>query len=225
MPECLEQVMLSQNNEIKIKLFVSPMFDSNCYVLYDTHQAIVVDPSVSLKEIKKEIDVPTVGVFLTHGHVDHIWEIESFIKENIKIYLHKHALEKLGNANKNYSNHFRKEINIHLKEEQVEIIHDKQNINIFQEPLVVIETPGHTNCSIMLLVSHYMLSGDTLFFDTIGRTDLFSGNSSTMIESIKKIKQITTNYQVYPGHGVSSTLDREKECNHYFTRSIHGKNR
>ncbi len=79
----------------------------------------------------------------------------------------------------------------------------------------VIETPGHSPGSVTLRCSNALFSGDTLFRDSCGRTDLEGGNMETMLASLKKLSALEGNYEVYPGHGDSTNLDRERSFNYY----------
>ena len=79
----------------------------------------------------------------------------------------------------------------------------------------VIQTPGHTEGSVCLLVEDAMFSGDTLFAGSCGRTDLPGGSWATILKSLKRLAAMDKDYAVYPGHGPSTTLAEEKQWNPY----------
>ena len=77
-------------------------------------------------------------------------------------------------------------------------------------------TPGHSDCSIMLIIDDYMFSGDMVFRGSIGRYDFYSSNYQSILESIERIKSLPKNYTIYPGHGNRTSLEFEKRNNPYF---------
>ena len=86
-----------------------------------------------------------------------------------------------------------------------EICNDKE--------IKVIFTPGHTIGSVCYCLDNNMFSGDTLFRGKVGRTDLATGNENDMLNSLKKLYDLETDYSVYPGHGLTTSLYREKSLN------------
>ena len=184
---------------------------SNCYLVNILDKTYLVDASVSVNVIKqyaKKID----GVLITHGHIDHICYLKD-IKEafKCKVYCHKNAIEKIENNRLNYSRSFG--INVNLKLDEYNIIREGDKIdNIFK----VVETPGHTNCSVCYVCDGVMFTGDMLFSGSIGRTDLYSGSNKEMDDSILKLCRIEGDFEVYPGHGEKTRLGIEKRNNPYF---------
>ena len=79
----------------------------------------------------------------------------------------------------------------------------------------IINTPGHSIGSVCILIENFLFSGDTLFYGSIGRTDLPTGNQVEIEQSLKKIKNLDENIIVYPGHGPSTTIKQELSHNHY----------
>jgi glyoxylase-like metal-dependent hydrolase (beta-lactamase superfamily II) len=95
------------------------------------------------------------------------------------------------------------------------LLYDNQNIKLNGILFSILHTPGHTKGSICLLFSKFVITGDTLFAGSIGRTDLNSGNETDMINSIKKLKKLNPNLIVYPGHGMQTTIKNEIKLNPY----------
>lgn len=184
---------------------------SNCYLVNILDKTYLIDASVKpsfIKQYTKKLD----GVLITHGHVDHICCVKE-IKDafNCKVYCHKNAIEKIENNKLNYASAFG--IYKDLKLDEYCVVKEGSKIDdIFK----VIETPGHTNCSVCYIVSDVMFSGDMLFNGSIGRTDLYSGSNKEMRNSIIKLSRIEGDYEVYPGHGEKTRLGIEKRNNPYF---------
>ena len=93
---------------------------------------------------------------------------------------------------------------------------DGDILNFFGLRIKVIETPGHTNGSVCYLVDNALFTGDTLFYESIGRTDFATGNSFQMQKSLKKLFSLEGDYKVYPGHADFTTLAHERKFNPYY---------
>lgn len=160
----------------------------NCYLLEKENNCLLIDPGDDYEEIKKLIDGKNVvGILITHSHFDHVASVDNLVKEfNYPVY----NLE-----------------NLQVGENKI------QNFSF-----ELIETFGHTMDS----VSYYfkkekkMFTGDFLFYGTIGRCDFIESNEEEMLKSIQKISSYEDDITVYPGHGRSTTLGREKKKNPYF---------
>ena len=195
---------------MEIKTFTSGPFQVNSYLIKLENEAIVIDPFQSKDILKETKNIKYI--ILTHGHIDHILAVNE-IKEktNAKIAIHKEDLKLLNNENENMSISF----NVKLKQIIPDILlEDNQVLELKNKKLKIIHTPGHTQGSISILTENNLFSGDTLFKDSIGRTDLPTGNLDQEINSIKtKLLPLSDNTIVYPGHGEITTLKKEKESN------------
>ena len=87
---------------------------------------------------------------------------------------------------------------------------------------LVMETPGHSPSSVSLLCENALFSGDLLFKDSVGRTDLPGGDLNTLLQSLKKVAALPDDCEIYPGHLESTTLDDEKRMNQYMRYAING---
>ena len=92
---------------------------------------------------------------------------------------------------------------------------DGDTLTLAGIPIQVLETPGHTPGSVCLIMEDTLFSGDTLFAGSCGRTDLPCGDARAMRDSLRRLAALSENYWVCPGHGPSSTLNREKQTNPY----------
>ena len=134
-------------------------------------------------------------------------------KTKAKIAIHKDDLELLNNENENLS----KEFDFKLKNIKPDIIlEDNQLLNFEDRDIEIIHTPGHTQGSICLLIKNILFSGDTLFKESIGRTDLPGGDLDQEINSIKqRLLTLPNETMVLPGHGERTTIKHEKEDNFF----------
>lgn len=201
---------------MKIKRIVVGVYAVNCYIVYnDEKKGFIVDPGGDYDDICKFIEQENITlefILLTHGHADHIGAVK-FLKENfnLPIYVSERERNLLKNPVINLSTTippFKKlqlNADVYLK--------DGDNINFYGENLTVMETPGHTDGSICVLMNDVIFTGDTLFRMSIGRSDLAMGNYEDIMLSLKKIYKIEGEYKILPGHGAESSLTFEKENN------------
>ncbi len=204
--------------EIKIGRMVLSICQTNCYFLYreDTKKCIVVDPADQGGHIYRALTgngFEIAGILLTHGHFDHIWGVRE-LKElsGAKVYALEEERELLGNARKNVSAQAGRACTL----EADAYVTDGQSLTIADMTCQVIATPGHTagGCCYYFAEAGFLLSGDTLFADSVGRTDLPTGSMGTLVRSIKdKLFVLPQQVKVYPGHGDATTVGYEKKYN------------
>lgn len=207
---------------------------TNCYFYsFNKKDCLIIDPGAEPLRIisaLENLNLIPAGIVLTHGHFDHTLgclNIKRHFEKrgiNIKIAIHHADRTYLGRSGeRNNRKHF-----IFLGEEAAQIFDElfeklpepdlllKQGINVFKSGLVVMETPGHTPGSICLYAKKdgLLFSGDTLFFESIGRTDLPGGNHDLLLKSLKeKILKLPPTTNIYPGHGPPTNLERELKGN------------
>lgn len=200
---------------MKIKKFDQGMISANCYVISDNDEAIVIDPGVKeqyILDYVNEQQLLITTIVFTHGHIDHILHVEELKKAtNALVAVHSLDNELLTDSFKNgaylfgLSNKFSKgDI----------LLHNNDNIPFGDKELIVIETPGHTPGSICLKVDNHVFTGDTLFYLSVGRTDLGMGDQQALQQSInEKLLTLPDETIIYPGHGKQSTIVFEKKHN------------
>lgn len=206
---------------MEIKRLVLGMVRTNCYIAYteDTKKAVIIDPAADSARIIKEIaalGVVPEAVLLTHGHFDHMLAADSLRKEyHIPVCILEEDAELLQNPGLNCSELFlRMSYGIAADERLV----DGQVLAVLDGRLKVIATPGHTagSCCYYAAEDNILFSGDTLFQESIGRTDLPTGQAAQLSHSIKeKLYVLPENTLVLSGHGVETTIGEEKQYNPY----------
>ena len=201
---------------MNIKRIVVGVYAVNCYIVYnDNKNGFIVDPGGDSDEIIKFVDEEKINlefILLTHGHADHIGAAK-IIKEkyNLPIYASIKEKELLKDSIINLSKSIPPFKGIELIADKW--LYDEEIIDFHGEKLSIMETPGHTVGSICILMDSVLLSGDTLFRMSIGRSDLATGSFDEIINSVKKLYNLKKDYRVLPGHGAESTLQFEKENN------------
>ena len=188
-------------------------YGSNCYLLEEGGEALIVDPSAAasaiLRKLREDGCTP-VGILLTHGHFDHIMSIDTLrqAEPNLKVYVHEEDAPMLADGQKNgFSFFFRQDRT--WKNADV-LLTDGQEITVGSATLRVVHTPGHSPGSVCYLCESegIMLTGDTLFSDNIGRCDLWGGSYATIRQSLKRLRDYDGGLTILPGHGGSNTLSK-----------------
>lgn len=198
---------------MEIETIISGRLDNNTYIVKSGNKAIIIDAAASVDEIKKVLgNNEVVGVFLTHGHFDHISNLDNIIKAfNTKCFLNYNAIDKLYNPHTNCSEMFNFEHKSTLSSDSFVVVHDAEVFNILPKVIfVALYTPGHTDCGMTYVIDNCMFTGDLIFKRDIGRSDLPTSSRLDLQQSLAKIYKRKKNYLIYPGHGLSTTLDEER---------------
>ncbi len=190
---------------------------SNCYIVGsdETKEAAIIDPGAQFEKIDnklKELGLIPKIIILTHAHGDHIGAVKNFVEMyGTKVYIHEEDKEMLKDPEKNFSKGITgKSISITPDVE----LKDGDVIELGGMKLEIIHTPGHTRGGICIKVENIMMTGDTLFNRSIGRTDFPGGSFDDIITSIReKIFKYDDETIVYPGHNSPSTIKSEKMGN------------
>ena len=162
---------------------------------------------------EREIELAGKKVLLTHGHFDHIMAAKK-VKEyyQIPVYAGIHEEELLADAQKNLSAMWAEGFTMKADE----LVVDNQKLEIAGMKITVIETPGHTSGGVCYYIEkeHVLFAGDTLFFESYGRTDFSGGSMFSLIRSLgKKLFVLPDETDVYPGHGQATSIGYEKTHN------------
>lgn len=208
---------------MKIKRIQAGMYAANCYIVYsedEIKEAVIIDPGGDYESIIKEVknnELSVKWIVLTHGHGDHIGAVNAIKKYfNVPIMIHKDDKEMVKDSALNLS------VNMSMggiSFEPDQLLSDGDKIDFGDSHLTVIHTPGHTKGGICLYSPGVLITGDTLFEGSIGRTDLFGGNYDSLMRGIKnKLLQLPEDTVIYPGHGGQSTLKKEKITNPFLRK-------
>ena len=195
--------------------------NGNTYIVGNEQEVIVIDPANKISSITSAIKSRKVlGVFLTHAHYDHFKTLDAFLKKyNVSLYIHKNGVNKLTDINSSCAFFFSVNFLNNINTENIVYVKDNEVINLNSITVKVITTPGHTNCSVVYQIEDSMFTGDTLFNDGVGRTDLPTSNTVQLINSLKKLLDNNNQKIIYPGHGNPSTLDEERKYNDFYRRT------
>ena len=192
---------------------------SNTYIFIDTSNAcVVIDPSKDYDGIinyieKNELNIK--AVLLTHAHFDHIRGVDRLInKYHCPLYVGFDEADSLYNPYLNCSSLMSNE---YILQSKAITISDNEVLKLLDEDIICISTPYHTLGSICFYLrnSGLLFTGDFLFKGSVGRSDLPTSSPKSFIGSINKIINLDENIKIYPGHGPSSSIKKEKEFNPY----------
>ncbi len=203
-----------------IKKLTIGAFASNNYLVIceDTKDAVLIDAGGDYKSTIQQIKDSKAGlkyIFYTHAHLDHI-SGDRELKKNLqlKTFLHK--------DDQFLVEMFKEQLKMFAMPELDEPIIDEninhgQKLDVGNLKFEVIHTPGHSPGSVCYLVEDALFSGDTLFADSVGRTDLPGGSYEQLEDSIlNRLFTLDENIKVYPGHGSSTSIGYEKQNNPFF---------
>lgn len=204
--------------DLKIGRMVLGVCQTNCYFVYraGSKEVICFDPADAgeyIYETLKEKGFEVAGILLTHGHFDHIWgsrELRELSGAKIYAYEEEQALceDSHNNISDQMGRAYTVKPNGYLK--------DGEEITIAGMTCKLIATPGHTigSCCYYFEEDGILISGDTLFQESVGRTDFPTGSMSSLVRSIKeKLFVLPDEVKVYPGHGDVTNIGVEKKYN------------
>lgn len=200
------------------KIVLGPVA-TNCFLIKNTqtNEMIIVDPPAKAGEIAKAITVmngqPT-GILLTHGHFDHICAVNELkdIYDNLKVYAYVKEKEVLEDPMLNLSGSWMSAYTTKADE----LLVDEQVFTLAGFEIKVLHTPGHTqgSCCYYFAGEDVLISGDTLFAGSCGRTDFPTSSFTQMRASLRKLfDTLPEDTLVYPGHEQSTTIGYEKRYN------------
>ena len=205
---------------MKIKTLEVGPLAVNCYLVHDEKgSGIVIDPGDEgnriLEEVAKE-GFNVTHIIDTHGHFDHIGG-NGILKEKTgaPLLIHEGDVEFLKHADIAAA---RFGLRAEPSPDPDKLLNDGDTIESGDMPITAIHTPGHSPGGVSLLIDDILITGDTLFAGSIGRTDLPGGVHEELLNSVRtRIFTLDDDITIYPGHGPTSTIGFEKKSNPFFT--------
>lgn len=192
---------------------------TNCYILvnHDSGECVVFDPGGDAQALTELFQSPNFGlraIFLTHGHFDHIGAVEQLRKTfGVPVYASvEEERQVLGNPEVNMTTMFGRVMSLHADE----TLKDGQKLEIIGAEITCILTPGHTAGGMCYYIGQLqsLIAGDTLFCESVGRTDFPTGDAGVLVRSIReKLYVLPDETKVFPGHMDSTTIGWEKQHN------------
>lgn len=206
---------------MKIEKIINKVAQENTYLLSTSHSSLIIDPGSEPDLLLEKIpaDRPVSSILLTHAHFDHIMGL-SVLKKSFpeaKIYLHELEKEWMKNPQLNASALLTNRSITAPVADRFYTIDESYNFDGFH--FRVLYTPGHSMGGVSLFFEDdaMVFSGDALFQNTVGRWDLPTGNQRQLLDSIRnQLFNLDDDIQVFPGHGPSTTIGRERLYNPFF---------
>ena len=196
-----------------IKDFQVGQLQTNCYIVTDenTLNCVVIDPGAEsnvMLDYIEEHGLHLKYILITHGHFDHTTAAEEMQKvSGAPIYISEKDSSRTGST-EHYCFNITADMDVKHYAEGDSIELDSLHFD-------VIETPGHSPGSVCLIIENAIFCGDTLFRDSCGRTDFEDGDVNAILASLLRLDALDGDYEVYPGHMDSTTLNRERRFNYY----------
>ena len=200
---------------MKIAVFPLGAYQTNCYIVFDEHSrdCVVIDPGYADERLRAAMEregLAARAILLTHGHFDHTGGVDALRQDSLPVYLCKEDL---------------------ALPDGMTTLDPNGNYRFFSEGDVltfgtlqfsVLHTPGHTPGSCCLQFEDVLFTGDTLFAGSCGRTDFPLSDPEAMTASLRRLAALEGAYSILPGHGLTSTLSRERSNNIYMKEAMRG---
>ncbi len=193
---------------------------TNCYIVAneDTKRALVFDPGEDADRINAYLNDKNLiveAILLTHGHFDHITGVAKLARlTNAKVYMSEQEKELSMSESMNCSAMFGHSVTLCPDF----LVRNQETLEFLDTTIKVIATPGHTKGSVCYYIedSQLLITGDTLFFESYGRTDFPTGSDMQLEQSIEMLlSTLPIDVAVYPGHGIKTTIGYERRNNPY----------
>ena len=203
---------------MEITLLTVGAYQTNCYIVTaDDKSAVVIDPGEEADKIinkAKELGAKVKYILLTHGHFDHIGAADAVKRAfpESRIVVMKADEDICRNAALVGGDNATADPDM--------LVEDGDIIKVAELSFKYMATPGHTKGSAIIICEDKIFSGDTIMSRTCGRTDLFGGSTKDIRSSLKKIGELSGDYEIYPGHGPETNMAVERYAYPYLRKAM-----
>ena len=190
---------------MRIESIPSGAFATNTYILEDSGTVLILDPTGKAQRILDHLQgrVPA-AIVLTHGHFDHIGAVDELVRQfHCPVYVHPADQVLLEDETLNGM----AGMTAHVRSQTRPLTEGLMKLGTIQ--LQILEAPGHTPGSVLIVIGQDCFCGDVVFEGSVGRTDLPLGTDSQMRQTLKMIRTLDPQLRLYPGHGPATTLEKE----------------
>lgn len=205
---------------MQVHRFSLGIVETNCYIIEGEHELLVIDPGDNgdflikkLKQYRKKVS----AILLTHAHFDHIGAVDEIVNEfDVMVYVHPEEKSWLTDTEKNGSKKFAMYQLPQVVQHTIPQVMEPGEYEFGEFKFIALHTPGHSPGSLTFVIDDFAIVGDTLFKGGIGRTDLYKGDTKTLLNSIEdKLLELDPSTTVFPGHGQETTIADEEMTNPY----------
>ena len=221
-PNLLQDTIFS--NGVRVEMLPLGALETNCYLLIDhkKQSSVIIDPAGEpsrLLDLHRQEGITPQMILLTHGHYDHIGALAEIVKQTqAKVFIHPNDAEMLSNPQKSLA------FLLGISQEPVKpdgLLKEGEDLFFSDLTIRVLHTPGHTPGSVCFLIEQTVFAGDTLFRNSIGRSDFPGSSTEDLFLSIRdKLFTLPDDTVVLPGHGMHTTVGHERRHNPFFTDSF-----
>ncbi|MCI8442927.1 MAG: MBL fold metallo-hydrolase [Provencibacterium sp.] len=199
---------------LQIEMLAVGPLEENTYLLMGEEGCILIDPGEEAERISsriEELGKKPALILLTHGHFDHIGAANALrARYGCPIAIGERDAEMLADPQKSLAGAANREKYCFSADR---LLQEGDTLEAAGLKVSILETPGHTRGSLSYLCEGCLFSGDVLFFGSAGRTDLYGGDYPELLETLRALMLLPEDTAVYPGHGASTSIGREKRSN------------